>query len=90
MAAQLKDAAWLEWMASLMGGASRQRHAATLPPDLYWCLLDELPLHLLPAGALPLAPPERKQEFVINPRARILPEGQVPAELAVHRRCLKV
>ena len=82
MAAPIKDAAWLEWIASLMGGASRQRYAATFPPDLYWCHLDQLPLHLIPAGSLLLDPPDRRQEFVLNPLARVLPAGQTPAELS--------
>jgi hypothetical protein len=32
-------------------GASRSTYAATLPPDLFYCLLDELPLHLIPRHA---------------------------------------
>lgn len=35
-----------------MGGESRQTHAATFPPDRFYCLLDELPLHLIPQSAL--------------------------------------
>lgn len=31
-----------------MRGVSRQTHAATFPSDRYYCLLDELPLHLVP------------------------------------------
>jgi hypothetical protein len=34
-------------MESLMGGP-RQTYAATFPPDRYHCLLEELPLHLVP------------------------------------------
>src|SRR5579864_8302303 len=89
MAASIKDSAWLDWIASLMGGASRQRHAATFPPDYYWCLLDELPLHLIPAGSLPPAPLDRRQEFVLNPLARILTQGQLPAELLPHSSLLE-
>ena len=89
MAAPIKDSAWLEWIASLMGGASRQRCAAAFPPDQYWCLLDEIPLHLIPAGSLPSAPLDRTQEFVLNPLARILPHGQIPAEFAARSALLE-
>jgi hypothetical protein len=51
MAASLNNPAWLEWMATLMGGTPRQSYAATLPPDRFYCLLDELPLHLIPQSA---------------------------------------
>ena len=48
MATSLDKAPWMEWVERLMGGVSRQRYAATFPPDRYFCLLDELPLHLIP------------------------------------------
>jgi hypothetical protein len=89
MAAPVKDAAWLEWIASLMGGASRQRYAAAFPPDQYWCLLDELPLHLIPPGSLPSAPLDRGRDFVLNPLARVLPQGQIPAEVAARPTLLE-
>ena len=34
-----------------MGGA-RQTESSTFPPDRYYCMLDEMPLHLLPQGSL--------------------------------------
>ena len=66
-----------------MGGASRQAHAATLPPDRFYCLLDELPLHLLPQGALKslrLAGGIR-QPLYLNPECFLLPAGRVPDKL---------
>ncbi len=72
-----------------MGGASRQRYAAALPPDRYWCLLDELPLHLIPPGSLPSAALNRRQDFVLNPMAHVLPQGQIPAEVAARRTLLE-
>jgi len=48
MASQVNDTAWLEWIASLMGAGSRQTLTAALPPGQFHCLLDELPLHLIP------------------------------------------
>ena len=47
MATPVNNSTWLQWMASLMGG-QRQTYAATFPPDRYYCLLEELPLHLVP------------------------------------------
>ena len=38
-------------MAGLTGEVSRQSHSATFPPDRFYCLLDELPLHLVPPVA---------------------------------------
>ena len=72
-----------------MGGTSRQRHAATLPPDQYWCLLDDLPLHLIPAGSVWPASLERREEMFLNPLAVIPPEGRIPNELAAHTALLE-
>jgi len=52
MATQLKDTAWLEWIAGLMGVGSRQTLTAALPPGQFHCLLDELPMHLVPQRQL--------------------------------------
>ena len=67
-----------------MGGAPRQRRAATFPPDHYWCLLDELPLHLIPAGSFSSAPPDRTNQYFLNRRASILTAGKIPTELGGH------
>jgi hypothetical protein len=92
MATQLKDTAWLEWIASLMGLGSRQTHTATLPPGQFHCLLDELPLHLIPQRQLQSQcwwlklPP---QQLFLNPECSVLPPGRVPVELEPHRHLLK-
>lgn len=88
MATQLKDTAWLEWIASLVGLGSRQ--AATLPPGQFHCLLDELPLHLIPRRQLEFqrickASP---QPLFFNPHCWLLSHGQVPPELEAHRYLL--
>lgn len=92
MATQLKDTAWLEWIASLMGAGSRQTLTATLPPGRFHCLLDELPLHLIPQRQLQaqswwlnFSP----QQLFLNPQCSVLPAGRVPAELESHRNLLK-
>ncbi len=91
MDSQLKNSEWLDWVSTLLGEASRQQCAATFPPDQFHCLLDELPLHLIPAGtsaaALPLHP-EQRQELRLNPLARILPHGAAPENFA-RAKCLE-
>lgn len=92
MATQLKDTAWLEWIASLMGVGSRQAHTATLPSEQFHCLLDELPLHLIPQRQLH----SRcwwlhfaAQQLFLNPQCTVLCPGRVPAELEAHRDLLR-
>jgi hypothetical protein len=74
----------MEWMATLMGEASRQTHAATFPPDRFYCLLDELPLHLIPGRDLPSMPaqPRFDRPLILNPECRICAAGEQPEEMA--------
>jgi hypothetical protein len=90
MAAPVKETAWLEWIAGLMGAASRQRHSAMLPPNQFHCLLDELPLHLIPRCFLNRqnSQSDAAQELFFNPACVILPAGEVPEELQAHRDLL--
>jgi hypothetical protein len=92
MATQLKDTAWLEWIASLMGVGSRQTHTATLPPEQFHCLLDELPLHLIPQRQLHSQCwwlNFTSQQLFLNPQCTVLSPGRVPAELEAHRDLLR-
>jgi hypothetical protein len=92
MASQVKDAAWLEWIAGLMGVGSRQTHSATLPPGQFHCLLDELPLHLIPQRQVESQSWGRKLsdgDLFLNPQCSVLRSGRVPAELEPHRHLLK-
>ena len=88
MASSLNNSAWLEWMASLMGacteGVSRQTYAATLPPDRFYCLLDELPLHLVPREAQRRLRVQevRERPLYLNPDCIFCADGEVPEELA--------
>lgn len=82
MASSLTNSAWLEWMTSLMGGVSRQTFSATFPPDRYYCLLDELPLHLIPQGARGLLNfGQEGRELYLNPECVLSRRGQIPAEV---------
>jgi hypothetical protein len=91
MASPVKDTAWLEWIASLMGAASRQRYTAMLPPQQFHCLLDELPLHLIPQHGLDrwFHRDDLSQPLFLNPECLILPAGKVPAELEAHRELVE-
>ena len=91
MASQVKDTAWLEWIAGLMGVGSRRTHSATLPPGQFHCLLEELPLHLIPQGLESQCWWQKlsHEDFFLNPQCSVLPPGQVPEELELHRDLLK-
>ncbi len=100
MASSLNNPAWLEWMTTLMAGVSqagvsqegvsRHTYAATLPPDLYYCLLDELPLHLIPQRALKFPQPQQDwdQALYLNPDLILCPDGRLPDELASWKELL--
>jgi len=62
----------------LFGGVSRQSHAATFPPDRYYCLLDELPLHLLPRSASSQLRSENRTELYLNPACKLLSAETLP------------
>jgi hypothetical protein len=84
MASSINNPAWLEWITTLMGGVSQHSYAATLPPDRFYCLLDELPLHLIPRQAfkrLRLAEDWRRP-LRLNPDCIVCFDGQSPEELA--------
>jgi len=69
-----------------MGAASRQRHTATMLPHQFHCLLDELPLHLVPQHFLnrQSCRHDPAQELFLNPECSFLPAGAVPDELQAH------
>src|SRR5258708_36365531 len=84
MASPVRNSEWLECIATLLGGTSRQPCAVAFPPDQFWCVLDELPLHLIPAGTLAGGlsfHPEQKRDLCLNPQARVLSHGGTPGGL---------
>ena len=82
MASSLDNSAWLEWMNTLMGGGSRQTYAATFPPDRFYCLLDELPLHLIPQRVQrSLQLQGSDQPLFLNPECIFGTNGELPDEL---------
>ena len=90
MASSINNAAWMEWMSTLMGGMSRQTLAAAFPPDRFYCLLDELPMHLLPQTfARGAAPRDTSREpLFLNPNCILCDGEQVPDEFVSQRDLL--
>jgi hypothetical protein len=88
MAETLNNSPWMEWVESIMGGVSpasgsRLTATAALRPDRYYCLLDELPLHLIPQSARTLASAgESTRELSLNPACEILDGRHLPEHLA--------
>ena len=90
MASSLDNSAWLQWMSTLLGGASRQTYAATLPPDRFYCVLDELPLHLIPRrhrGSW-RSQEDRQQSLYLDPDCILCPAGELPDELVSRQKLL--
>lgn len=71
----------------MMGGA-RQTYAATLPPDRYWCLLDDLPVHLLPRRGQPLLNKVSATGLVLNPECSLRSADDPPEEFLTSKDLL--
>jgi hypothetical protein len=73
-----------------MGAASRQRYTAMLPPQQFHCLLDELPLHLIPQNVLnsQRRAQDPAQPLFLNPQCTVLPAGKIPVELESHQELI--
>ena len=72
------------------GEVSRHAHAATLLPDRFYCLLDELPLHLIPRPAFKSFKrcDASEQTLFLNPECIICSAGELPEELELERERL--
>jgi hypothetical protein len=75
-------------MEKLMGGVSRQAYTATLPPDRFYCLLDELPLHLIPQRALQTLRVRSDQPLFLNPKCILRPASELPSGLPCQKEVL--
>lgn len=71
-----------------MGRVSRQTQSATFPTDRYYCLLDELPEHLIPRPAFATKFVEAGRDLVLNPECKLCAEGELPDELALQKELL--
>lgn len=79
-------------MTGLMGLGSRQTHTATLSRGQFHCLLDELPLHLIPRSELDaqgLRQNSCEEPLFLNPHCLVLSQGGVPEELESHRHLVE-
>lgn len=81
MAAPVNNSAWVEWITTLMGGVSRQTAAAAFPPDRFYCLLDELPVHLVPQRFRQKSDSESARTLYLNPECRLYGPGETPEEI---------
>jgi hypothetical protein len=90
MASSLNNSAWLEWMNTLMGGGSRWTYAATFPPDRFYCLLDELPLHLIPRRVFRSMQlhDDSDQPLFLNPECIFRAHEELPDEVEPERERL--
>ena len=88
MATSVNNSAWLEWITGLMGGKSRQTCASAFPPDRFYCLLDELPVHLVPRRAFRQAERWRNESLYLNPECEVRAAEDVPHEFALSKDLL--
>jgi hypothetical protein len=70
-------------MESLMGG-SRQAESAAFPSDRYYCLLDELPLHLVPQHARRALADTAEEALFFNAQCTLRGAREIPQEFC-HR-----
>lgn len=72
------------------GGVSRQTYASTFPPDRFYCLLDELPLHLIPRRVFKSLQraDDGQQALYLNPECTLCTGGQSPQELVSRKDLL--
>jgi len=71
-----------------MGGVSRQTCAATFPQDRFYCLLDELPLHLVPRPARAAKSQDAGRDLFLNPECRLYTREALPEEVASQKELL--
>jgi len=72
----------------LVGGVSRQAYTATIPPDRFYCLLDELPLHLIPQRTLQTLRVRSDQSLFLNPKCVLHPASELPSGLLCQKEVL--
>ncbi len=85
----MSTSGWLDWMEGLMGGKSRYNYAAVFPPDQFYCLLEELPLHLVPRRTLALLRTADRHagEVIVNPECVFTRGDELPA--GIERSCVE-
>ena len=69
-------------------GGSRQTYAATFPADRYYCLLEELPLHLVPQPQRASLQESPNTELVLNLACSLRAPDDLPDELSARKDLL--
>ena len=64
---------------------SRQAYAVSFPPDRYYCLIDELPLHLVPQPARRLWREAPNAGLILNPDCELCDANDLPDEMSSRR-----
>ena len=77
MATSLENPDWLGWLSNLVVEPSVR--PAALAPEKFFCLLDHLPLHLLPSRTQ--RPLPRERVLFVNPCCSFAPAGLLPEEV---------
>lgn len=73
----------MEWVESLMKAGSRETLTAALPQGSFYCLLDELPLHLIPQrGQRALRLEGDASGLFVNPDCELRPAADLPPEFS--------
>lgn len=67
-------------MSGLMGGVSPEAYSAAFPPDQFYCVLDDLPLHLVPRPAWK-SRSRAGRDLMLNPECKVCGPGDLPEEL---------
>ncbi len=84
----MSHAPWMVWLESMVGGTSRQSYAATFPSGLFHCVLDEMPMHLIPQHVLKSLRREVTGPVRLNPECFLCRGDDLPEELAGRRDSL--
>ena len=64
---------------------SRQAYAVSFPPDRYYCLIDELPLHLVPQPARRLWREAPNAGLILNRDCELRDANDLPDEMSSRR-----
>jgi hypothetical protein len=78
MVKTVENPVWAEWLTALMAGESRRNVGVALPSNRFHCLLDELPLHLVPRHAMNARPLSGEERFFLNPNCLLCSDREVP------------
>lgn len=82
MATSIENPDWAVWLSSVLE-EGRPNSATTMPFDRFYCVLDDLPLHLIPKYARFPCCPSNDTELFLSRNCILLSGGNVPPDLAI-------